>query len=118
MSVSILCFSLLYRFMDSVFVLLCFCRCIGLWNIVYVGRWSERGGDIVPAVICVSVRVVSVMSIIVAVLWYGSYLVGVVIVVCRLFSVRNMKNACVGLSRFMFRSPCIVIVVFGCFVWI
>ena len=38
-----------------------------LWKIVYVGRWSDSGGDMVPAVIWVSVRVVSVISISVAV---------------------------------------------------
>jgi hypothetical protein len=55
-----------------------------------VGRWSVMGGDIVPAVISVSVSVVRVTSIRVEVLWWSSYLVGVVIVVCRLFSMRKL----------------------------
>ena len=62
---------------------------------------------------------VSVTSITVAVfLWYVSYLVGVVMVVCRLFSIRNMCILWLSLSRLLFMSPCIVIVVFGWFVCI
>ena len=67
-------------------------RGVGLWNIVYIGKWSESGGDIVPAVVSLCVIVVSTMSSIVAVLWVGSYLVGVVIVVWRLFSMRKLWN--------------------------
>ena len=48
------------------------------------------GGDMVPAVICVFMSVVSVTSMSVAVSWCGSYLVGVTIVVCRLFSIRKL----------------------------
>ena len=48
------------------------------------------GGDIVPAVMWVSMSVVRVLSMRVAVwVWMGSCLVGVVMVVCRLFSVRK-----------------------------
>lgn len=46
----------------------------------------------VPAVICVSVLVVRVGSISVAVRWTGSCRVGVVMVVCRLFSTRKCVN--------------------------
>lgn len=52
--------------------------------IAYVIRWSDIGGDIVPEVMCVSVRVVRTTSMRDAVLWCWSYLVGVVIVVLRL----------------------------------
>lgn len=44
----------------------------------------------------------------------GSYLVGVVIVVCRLFSVSRCKKFLVGLRRrLIFKSPCMVMVVVG-----
>ena len=77
------------------------------------------GGDTVPAITGVWVSVVSVTSMMVAVfLWYESYLVGVVIVVCRLVSVRKSRNLRVSFSRLMLMSPCIVIDVCGCLVWI
>ena len=82
-----LCLLLLYCAVESVG---CACVCFLLsfeWKIVYVGRWSDIGGAIVPAVTCVSVIVVSTWSIIECVLCCGSYRVGVVIVVCRLFSI-------------------------------
>lgn len=78
-----------------------------------VGRWSESGGDRVPAVMVVSESVVSTTSMRVAVLWWGSYLVGVVIVVWRLFSMRKVRRVCVGARRLMLMSPCIVIDVVG-----
>ena len=48
----------------------------------------------------------------------GSRRVGVVMVVKRLFSVRNCVKGCWGVSlrRSMLMSPCIVMVVLGCFV--
>jgi hypothetical protein len=63
--------------------------------------------------------VVSMVSIKVAVLYMGSYLVGVVIVVYRLFSVRKLWNLCCGerLSRLMLMSPMMVISEEGDFVW-
>jgi len=61
-----------------------------------MGRWSVIGGDMVPAVMAVLVRVVSMTSIRVAVLWRWSYLVGVVITVWRLFSVRKLMRVWVG----------------------
>lgn len=72
----------------------------------------------VPAVVAMSVSVVSVTSIEVEELWSGSYLVGVVIVVCRLFSMRKLKRFGLSCSMFLFRSPCIVIDVCGWFVCI
>jgi len=49
------------------------------------------GGAIVPAVTAVSLRVVRITSMVVAVvLLTGQYLVGVVIVVYRLFSTRKL----------------------------
>ena len=48
------------------------------------------GGDIVPAVISVSTSVVRVTSMSVAVLCCGSYLVGVIIVVCRLLTIKKL----------------------------
>ena len=77
--ISVLCFSYLPR--DSILCLLFCCCGGGLWMIAYVGRWSESGGDIVPDVMCVSMSVVSMTSMSVQVLWCGSSLVGVVIVV-------------------------------------
>ena len=53
-------------------------------KIVRVGRWSVRGGDIVPAVVGVVMSVVKVTSRRVAVLWTGSCRVGVVISLWRL----------------------------------
>ena len=50
-SVSMVFFCLMYLLVESVLVALCCCLGTGLWNMVYVGRWSERGGDMVPAVI-------------------------------------------------------------------
>ena len=84
------CLYLAYLFSVSV---LCveFC-CLGvLWlRMTYVWRWSEIGGDIVPDVTVVSVSVVRMTSMRVAVWWTGSYRVGVVTVVWRLFSVISM----------------------------
>ena len=59
-----------------------------------------------------------ITSIKVLVLWWGSCLVGVVIVVVRLFSRRKEYSGFVLLrvSRFMLISPCIVIEVSGDFV--
>ncbi len=62
-----LCFS--YRCVDSVFCCIVLCLGSGLWKIVYVGRWSDIGGESVPAVICVSVSVVRTTSMRDAVLW-------------------------------------------------
>ena len=84
-----MCLFLLYRAIDSVGVVLACFLFVLVWNIVYVGRWSDSGGEIVPAVVGVCVSVVSTWSISVLVLWCGSYLVGVVIVVYRLFSIRK-----------------------------
>ena len=74
----------------SVFRNFWFFRGVGSWNTVYIGRWSESGGEIVPAVVSLWVIVVSMVSISEYVLCVGSYLVGVVIVVWRLFSVREL----------------------------
>ena len=84
-----LCFVLLYCVVDSVGFWLCVVLFIVVWKIVSVGKWSAIGGDVVPAVVGVCVSVVSVWSIIVPVLCCGSYRVGVVIVVLRLFSIRK-----------------------------
>ena len=68
------------------------------------------GGDIVPAVVCVSLSVVSVTSMIVAVaVCTGSYLVGVVIVVYSALCMRKSWKFCVSLRKSMFKSPCSVI---------
>ena len=83
-----------------------------------MGRWSVIGGDMVPAVMAVLVRVVSMTSIRVVVLWRWSYLVGVVITVWRLFSVRKLMRVWVGVNRSRLRSPCIVVEVDGYFSWI
>lgn len=56
-----------------------------------MGRWSDSGGLMVPAVTLTGI-VVTMMSSSVAVLCVSSYRVGVVIVVFRLFSVRNEKK--------------------------
>ena len=104
---------LLYLLMDSVLVLLCCCVCSFVLKIVYVARWSVIGGDMVPVVVVVWMSVVSVTSMRVDVLWWGSYLVGVVIVVCRLFSMRKLWNLVLSLRRLMFISPCMVIDVLG-----
>lgn len=45
-----------------------------------MGRWSESGGEIVPAVVVASARVVRITSMSVSVLWVGSFRVCVVIV--------------------------------------
>lgn len=73
------------------------------------------GGEMVPAVMCVVVSVVRVGSMSVGVLWTGSYLVGVVIVVCRLFVVRRLVKGWRGrrLKRLMLWSPWSVISVLG-----
>lgn len=81
-----------YLLVESVFCCLCTFFGIWLWNVVYIGRWSDSGGEIVPAVASVCVSVVSIVSSRVAVLWVGSYRVGVVIVVCKLFSLRKLWN--------------------------
>ena len=62
--------------------------------------------------------VVRIMSMRVPVLWVGSYRVGVVIVVWRLFSRRNRVKSFSGVRRrrSMLISPWMVIVVLGCFV--
>ncbi len=79
-----------------------------------MGMWSVMGGEMVPAVISISVSVVRVVSMSVAVLvCIGSYLVGVVMVVWRLFSIRKVKKAVVSESRLIFISPCIVMEVVG-----
>ena len=68
----ILVLCLLYAAVVSVFCVCCFLFA-ALWKIVHVGRWSDIGGEIVPAVVSVSVRVVRVQSMRVAVLaWTGS----------------------------------------------
>lgn len=67
----------------------------------------------VPAVTLMSVRVVKVWSIRVAVLCTGSYLVGVVIVVWRLFSSNRWRRFLGGLRRSMLASPCSVMEVEG-----
>ena len=71
-----------------------------------------------PAVTGVSVSVVSVMSMRVLVLYRESYLVGVVIVVCRSFSRRKLKREHFCLSKSKFISPCMVIDVLGYLVMI
>ena len=78
-------------------------------------RWSEIGGDIVPEVMCVSVSEVRTTSMSVAVLWYESYLVGVVIVVLRLLVRSSLVIGCCGVSlrRLMLISPWMVMEVFG-----
>lgn len=84
-----------------------------------MGMWSVMGGEMVPAVISVSVSVVRVVSMSVAVsLCIGSYLVGVVMVVWRFFSIRKVKKAVVSEIRLIFISPCIVMEVVGFLVYI
>ena len=83
----IMCFLLLYCVVDSVGFVFCFVLLTAVWNMVSVGRWSDMGGDTVPAVVGMCVSVVSVGSISECVLCCVSYRVGVVIVVCRLFSI-------------------------------
>ena len=85
-----LCFSFSYSLRDNVFCLVLVCLGVCVWRMAYVCKWSEMGGDSVPDVMCVSFSVVRVTSIRVLVLCTGSYLVGVVIVVLRLFS--SMKK--------------------------
>jgi len=68
MSESIAVLFLIYRYVESVFCLFFVFLGIWLWKIVRVGKWSERGGEMVPAVIRVSVRVVRQGSMSVAVL--------------------------------------------------
>ena len=120
MSVMIVYLCFLYLDFVSIFCLLFFVLCICLWNIAYMGRWSDSGGDIVPEVISVSVFVVSITSISDDDLWKPSYRVGVVIVVCKSLSCRKVMKAPSGVSafKFMFMSPCIVMHVVGCFVCI
>ncbi len=84
-----------------------------------MGMWSVMGGEMVPAVISVSVSVVRVVSMSVAVsVCIGSYLVGVVMVVWRLFSMRKVKKAVESESRLILISPCIVMEVVGLLVYI
>ena len=73
-------------------------------------------GAIVPAVVVVWVSVVSTTSIRVSESYLVSYLVGVVIVVCRLFSTRKLWKLVVSFRRLMLMSPCMVIDVVGFFV--
>ena len=84
---------------------------------VSVGRWSDIGGEMVPAV-TLFVLVVSSGSISVAELWVVSYLVGVVMVVWRLLLRSRFVKGCSGRSanKFIFKSPWTVMRVFGC-VW-
>lgn len=91
-SASVVIFNLflLYLAIDSVLFDL-FVRIVGLWKMVSVGRWSVIAGATVPAVTSISVSVVSVLSMSVAVSGcVASYLVGVVMVVCRSFSIRKL----------------------------
>ena len=108
-------FCLSYLFLESILWFGCFRLGILSWKIVYVGKWSVIGGEMVPAVVAVSVSVVSVGSISEFDLWMSSYLVGVVIVVCKLFCSKNMKQGDIvcSFSRFMVRSSCILIDVLG-----
>ena len=107
---------LVYLLMDRVLVVF-FCRVGSLvLKTVYVARWSVMGGEIVPVVVVVWVSVVSTTSRRVAVACVSLYLVGVVIVVCRLFSRRKSWNLVVSCRRLMLMSPCMVIDVLGCFV--
>ena len=87
---------------------------------MYIGRWSDDGEEIVPAVVSMCVNVVNIVSIRVAVLWVGSYLVGVVIVVWRSCSIKKLWNWCSGvrLRRLMLMSPTMVISVVDDLVWI
>ena len=82
---------------------------------VYMGRWSDSGGAIVPAVAGIWVFVVRTTSMSVAAVMLVLYRVGVVIVVWRLFS--SMKyvklQAGVSLSRSILMSPTMVTVVCG-----
>ena len=108
----------LYLLMESGLVFLCCWAVILVLKMVYVARWSVMGGEMVPAVVVVCVKVVSVTSMRVEVLWWESYLVGVVIVVCRLFSTRKSWKLGVSFRRFMLMSLCKVIDVPGFFVLI
>ena len=103
----------------SVFSLVVFSRGAVVRMIAYVGRWSDSGGDMVPAVICALVSVVSIGSMSVCVLYLSSYLVGVVIVVCRLFSSSKWVKLFCGwsVSRLMLISPITVSDVRGVFVF-
>lgn len=78
-----------------------------------MARWSDSGGDMVPAVTAVSGSVVRITSMSVAVLCTGSVRVGEVMVVKRLFSIRKLWKAAVRASRLMLMSPLIVIAVVG-----
>merc|ERR1740117_309024 len=51
---------LLYLAVVSVFWVSLTDRGTWVWKMVMVGRWSVMGGEMVPAVICTSVHVVSV----------------------------------------------------------
>ena len=79
-----------------------------------MARWSASGGDTVPAVMFAS-GVVMFQSMRVAVLCSWLYLVGVVMVVCSPCDVRVLVVARAGvrLSRFMFMSPWMSMVVRG-----
>ena len=69
---SMMCFCLLYLVVVSVLCVDGGVRAIGSWKVVHVGRWSVIGGEIVPAVVVVAVRVVSVISISEEVRWTWS----------------------------------------------
>ena len=88
-SVMIVFLSLVYLFMVSVLVLFVCCVIVGVEKIVYTLRWSVIGGEMVPAVAFVCESDVSITSMRVFVWCLVSYLVGVVIVVCKLFSMRK-----------------------------
>ena len=88
-SIRIVVLCLLYWVFVSDFCVFVFLG-VGLCMMVQVGRWSVMGGEMVPAVMSVSVIVVRVLSIRVLVSWCGSCLVGEVIVVCRVFSMRKL----------------------------
>ena len=59
---SMSCLCLVYLPSESIFWVSCRRRGIGFWKIVYVGRWSVIGGEMVSAVIAVWVSVVRVTS--------------------------------------------------------
>ena len=70
-----------YWLLLSLFSIRCF-LCGGVvWNVVYIGRWSDSGGDIVPAVAGACVFVVSMTSMSVEAAEEVLYRVGVVMVV-------------------------------------
>ena len=64
--IALLCF--IYLRVERIFLVFLDFLGVCLWKMVRVGRWSDSGGEMVPAVTCVSVRVVRVGSMSVAVL--------------------------------------------------